>query len=65
MLEINWITTENLFHYLIALTVKNVHNVPSWRACLHRTGVFALNLVAVHGNDMYIARMQFLVTTEK
>ena len=44
MLEINWITAENLFHYLTTFTVENVHNVPSQRACLHRTGVFALNL---------------------
>ena len=65
MIEINCITTENFFHYVITLTFKNVHNVPSRRACLHRMGVFALILVAVYWKAMYIPRMQFLGTIKK
>lgn len=64
MLEIDWITTENVFYYPINLTFKNVHYVPSQRSGLHWTGVFALKF-AVHWNYMYIPRMPFLATTKK
>lgn len=64
MLEINWITTENVFYYPINLAVKNVHYIPSQKSSLHRTGVFALKF-AVHWNDMHIPRMLFLASIKK